>query len=225
MGKTYTLDDLAEIVETLRSDKGCPWDRQQTHESLRACMIEEAYEAVEGIRILEETGSWENLCEELGDVLLQVVMHSQIAREEDLFTLSDVIGGISEKMIRRHPHVFKDQDSSRTADEVPASWEEIKRREKKKRADRGQTDVPRCLPALLRAVKVQKKREGQADKNASMTENFDSVRKLLDSLETGAQSGAEEETVGELLMEICRICVKRKINAEQALADILDKLG
>ena len=65
MGKTYTLDDLAEIVETLRSDKGCPWDRQQTHESLRACMIEEAYEAVEGIRILEETGSWENLCEEL----------------------------------------------------------------------------------------------------------------------------------------------------------------
>ena len=161
-----------------------------------ASMIEEAYEAVEGIRILEETGSWENLCEELGDVLLQVVMHSQIAREEDLFTLSDVIGGISEKMIRRHPHVFKDQDSSRTADEVPASWEEIKRREKKERADRGQTDVPRCLPALLRAVKVQKKREGQADKNASMTENFDSVRKLLDSLETGAQSGAEEETVG-----------------------------
>ena len=225
MGKTYTLDDLAEIVETLRSDKGCPWDRQQTHESLRACMIEEAYEAVEGIRILEETGSWENLCEELGDVLLQVVMHSQIAREEDLFTLSDVIGGISEKMIRRHPHVFKDQDSSCTADEVPASWEEIKRREKKKRADRGQADVPRCLPALLRAVKVQKKREGQADKNASMTENFDSVRKLLDSLETGAQSGAEEETVGELLMEICRICAKRKINAEQALADILDKLG
>ena len=225
MGKTYTLDDLAEIVETLRSDKGCPWDRQQTHESLRACMIEEAYEAVEGIRILEETGSWENLCEELGDVLQQVVMHSQIAREEDLFTLSDVIGGISEKMIRRHPHVFKDQDYSCTADEVPASWEEIKRREKKERADRGQTDVPRCLPALLRAVKVQKKREGQADKNASMTENFDSVRKLLDSLETGAQRGAEEETVGELLMEICRICAKRKINAEQALADILDKLG
>ena len=146
MGKTYTLDDLAEIVETLRSDKGCPWDRQQTHESLRACMIEEAYEAVEGIRILEETGSWENLCEELGDVLLQVVMHSQIAREEDLFTLSDVIGGISEKMIRRHPHVFKDQDYSCTADEVPASWEEIKRREKKE----GQTGDRRTFPAVCR---------------------------------------------------------------------------
>lgn len=223
MGKTYTLEDLVKIVETLRSEEGCPWDRQQTHESLRTCMIEEAYEVVDGIRILDETGSGENLCEELGDVLLQVVMHSQIAREEGLFVLSDVIGGISEKMIRRHPHVFKEKASSLSADDVPASWEEIKRQEKKAKGLRGQTDIPACLPALLRAVKVQKKRESQEEEK-SMAEHFAAARALLDRLETQEGGGTDDETVGALLMEICCICAKRKVNAERALADILDKL-
>ena len=97
---------LKNIIARLRAADGCPWDRVQTHQSLRDCMIEEAYEAAEGIDIYEASGDAANLCEELGDVLLQVVMHVQIAEEEGRFTMGDVLKGISEKMIRRHPHVF-----------------------------------------------------------------------------------------------------------------------
>ena len=104
----FTMDEFISIVEKLRSESGCPWDREQTHMSLRPCMMEEAVEVIAAIRILEESGDVENLVEELGDVLLQVVMHAQIGKEEGLFTLNDIIRNISEKMIRRHPHVFGD---------------------------------------------------------------------------------------------------------------------
>ena len=104
--KQYTLEDLIHIVETLRSENGCPWDRKQTHKSLKPCMMEEAAELVSSIRIYDTTGNAENMREELGDILLQVVMHAQIAREEGLFAMEDVIREISAKMIRLHPHVF-----------------------------------------------------------------------------------------------------------------------
>ncbi len=125
--RDYSLEDLQKITEILRSSRGCPWDREQTHASLRGCMMEEAGEVLEGIDLYEKTGDWDNLCEELGDVLWQVVMHSVIAQEEGLFTLKDVIRGISEKMIRRHPHVFGAADGLPPED---LSWEEIKRRER-----------------------------------------------------------------------------------------------
>ena len=108
--KQYTFDELVEIIETLRSENGCPWDKVQTHESLRPCMMEEAAELLGAIRIYKETGNAENMQEELGDILLQAVMHSVIAKEEGLITIEDVISGISEKMIRRHPHVFGNSD-------------------------------------------------------------------------------------------------------------------
>lgn len=126
-GRSFSLEDLERITEILRSSQGCPWDREQTHGSLKDCMMEEAREVLEGIDLYEKTGEWDNLCEELGDVLWQVVMHSVIAQEEGLFTLQDVIQGISEKMIRRHPHVFAAADGRPQED---LSWEEIKRREK-----------------------------------------------------------------------------------------------
>lgn len=129
-GGRYGLEDLRQIIETLRSEQGCPWDREQTHTSLKGCMMEEAQEALEGIDIYEKTGEWDNLCEELGDVLLQVVMHSVIAQEEGIFTLDDVIQGISEKMIRRHPHVFGGAGADPLQDTI-LSWEEIKKREKR----------------------------------------------------------------------------------------------
>lgn len=100
------FERLQEIIARLRGENGCPWDREQTHASLKPACVEEAAEVVCGINILEKTGDAENLKEELGDLLLQVVMHAQIAEEENLFTIEDVIHGISEKMIRRHPHVF-----------------------------------------------------------------------------------------------------------------------
>ena len=121
------LNNLVQIIARLRAEDGCPWNREQTHTSLKAACVEEAAEVIDGINILEQTGNAENLKEELGDLLLQVVMHTQIAKEEGLFTLEDVIRGISEKMIRRHSHVFGTADVS-GSEEVLVNWAEIKKR-------------------------------------------------------------------------------------------------
>lgn len=124
----YTFDDLKHIMEELRSDHGCPWDKEQTHESLKKCLAEESQEVLDAI----DNHDKENLCEELGDVLLQVMMHSQIAMENGDFTADDVVNGICEKMIRRHPHVFGDKKVS-SPEESLALWNEIKKQEKAKK--------------------------------------------------------------------------------------------
>ena len=121
-----SFDELKEVVRRLRAEDGCPWDREQTHGSLKAPVIEEAAEVICGINIYEQTGNAENLKEELGDLLLQVIMQAQIAEEEGIFSLDDVVRGITEKMIRRHPHVFGNANV-RDAEEVLVNWEEIKR--------------------------------------------------------------------------------------------------
>lgn len=123
------FEEFQKIIAKLRSPKGCPWDREQTHESLKPACIEEAVEVICGINILKETGNPDNLKEELGDLLLQVVMHAQIAEEEGFFTLDDVIQTVSDKMIRRHPHVFGTEEISASED-VVVTWEEIKKQEK-----------------------------------------------------------------------------------------------
>ena len=107
--KKYTYQNFLEIIKTLRGENGCPWDRVQTHESLKPCMMEEATELLASIRIYDQMGNPENMREELGDVLLQVVMHAQIAAEEGIFTMEDVVDEVSRKMIRRHSHVFPDR--------------------------------------------------------------------------------------------------------------------
>ena len=129
-----SFDDLNNIIARLRAEDGCPWDREQTHATLKAACIEEASEVICGINVLDETGNAENLKEELGDLLLQVVMHARIAEEEKLFTLDDVVRGITEKMIRRHPHVFENVNVSGT-EQVLQNWDEIKRNEKEGKAD------------------------------------------------------------------------------------------
>lgn len=126
------IDRLKEIVERLRAENGCPWDRVQTHESLKPEVIEEAAEVICGINILKATGNSDNLKEELGDLLLQVVFHSVMAQEEGLFDLNDVIDGICEKMERRHPHVFAGVEFA-SDEERHAAWEKIKRAEKEGR--------------------------------------------------------------------------------------------
>ncbi len=127
--KTYSFAEFKEIIARLRAKDGCPWDREQTHTSLEPCMIDEAAELVSAIRIFDKTGSYENMCEELGDVLLQVMMHAQIAEEEGLFTIDDVLTVVSEKMIRRHPHVFGTVQAD-TSEAVLRNWDEIKKKEK-----------------------------------------------------------------------------------------------
>ena len=123
------FEEFQNVIARLRAPGGCPWDQEQTHLSLKAACIEEAAEVVCGINILEDTGNADNLKEELGDLLLQVVMHAQIAEEEGLFTMDDVICGISEKMIRRHPHVFGEETVA-DSEEVLNKWSDIKKMEK-----------------------------------------------------------------------------------------------
>lgn len=121
----YTFNDLVNIIAELRSDHGCPWDREQTYESLKKCLADEAQEVYDAV----DNHDLENLCEELGDVLLQVMLNSQIAREEGVFTIDDVIDGLCKKMIRRHPHVFGDAKVNSTQEGL-ALWNEIKEQEK-----------------------------------------------------------------------------------------------
>ena len=148
------IERLKEIVKTLRSENGCPWDRAQTHESRKPECIEEAAEVVCGINILEKTGNAENFKEELGDLLLQVMFHAVMAEEEGLFTFEDVAGTVADKMVRRHPHVFSGVVYS-SEEERKASWEKIKQEEKK-----GKEDVDQYLP-----------------------EAFEEARKLIDKAE------------------------------------------
>lgn len=127
--KKYTYEELLQIVAELRSDHGCPWDRAQTHESMIPCLRDECEEVVQAIENKDD----ENLCEELGDVMLQVLMNSQIAAEEGRFTIEDVVDGLAAKLVRRHPHVFGDAKAE-TPEEGLASWETIKKKEKEMKA-------------------------------------------------------------------------------------------
>ena len=133
MDRKLTFDDYRGIIRALRDpEKGCPWDKAQTHESLKPCMIHEMTEAVAAVNLLSETGDPDNLCEELGDVLFQVMLNSQIANEKGLFSIDDVIGGICEKMVRRHPWVFGGEKIN-SAEEGEALWARIKMQEKAKK--------------------------------------------------------------------------------------------
>lgn len=220
MDKKYSFADLIEIVEILRSDRGCPWDRVQTHGSLKVCMLEEAYEVIEGIRILEQSGAAENLREELGDVLLQVVMHAQIAAEEQHFIIADVIQEICEKMIRRHPHVFGSQTAA-DADQVRLSWEEIKRSEKQRQTTAHTlAEIPLAFPALVRAEKLQKKLDQLNQSEQSSGESLAAAAHCLQEL----QQGADGERYGELLWHIVDSARKNQVHLELELLDYIKKM-
>ena len=152
------FERFKDIVAKLRSEEGCPWDRAQTHESLKPTCIEEAAEVICGINILSETGNADNLKEELGDLLMQVVIHAQIAQEEGLFTMDDIIRGISEKMIRRHPHVFHEPVVDKDGKEL-TSWDDIKRFEKE---GKEWTDeyLPGAFEEAKELIERAKKRKG-----------------------------------------------------------------
>ena len=149
----YGVEDLVEIVKLLRAPGGCPWDAEQTHESIKKNFIEETYEVVEAINKKDNS----MLLEELGDVLLQVVFHTEMEREKGGFTLSDVADGICKKLIERHPHVFGTVEVSST-DEVLSNWDDIKKKTKgQKSQTQSMLSVPRELPALMRSQKIQHK--------------------------------------------------------------------
>lgn len=154
------FENFQQIIARLRAKDGCPWDREQTHMSLKPACIEEAAEVICGINILDQTGNPDNLKEELGDLLLQVVMHAQIAEEEGLFTMDDIIKGVSEKMIRRHPHVFGETVVADSG-EVLENWDKIKKQEKS-----GKEWTADYLPGAFEEAKVlidaaKKRKEGK----------------------------------------------------------------
>lgn len=206
----YDFQDLKEIMELLRSEGGCPWDLEQTHQSIRSCMIEEAYEVVEAI----DTENPVLLREELGDVLFQVMFHARIEEENGRFDVSDVIHDICEKMIHRHPHVFSDADASDSR-EVLNRWEAIKTEEKQRVTLSSRLRaVPPMLPALMRASKIVKKAE-QLD--GITAEN---LRAAVDALERNGDGQA----VGELLLETVRYAASRGMDAEQLLGQAVEQV-
>lgn len=223
-GRKYSWEDFRKIIARLRAPEGCPWDREQTHESLKGCMLEEAYEVVDGIRILQETRSGANLCEELGDVLMQVFLHSQIAEEEGVFTLDEVVDGISRKMIYRHPHVFGDV-SADTPDQVLKNWEELKQKEKGNPSPEQEiAAIPHCLPALIRTQKVQKKMERYYDVFQNDADSYQEAREALDGLKKEEDAGKAGELAGQLLLHLCNLLRLKNISGEQVLTEALEKL-
>jgi tetrapyrrole methylase family protein/MazG family protein len=222
----YSFEELRNIIKTLRSENGCPWDRVQTHESLKPCIIEEAAELAASIRIYKETGDDANLIEELGDVLLQVFMHSQIAEEEGRFTIEDVIDGISEKMIRRHPHVFGEADAA-TPEQVIIKWEDIKQKEKESQSwvTSPLRDIPIELPALIRTQKVLKKTESIYNISQTLDVTIENIKQNLEEIKVqNIQEDKElNDAIGNLLMNCVHLAKLSKVHSEQALTDKIEE--
>ena len=220
------LTRLYEIVKILRAE--CPWDKVQTHESLRPGMLEEAYEVVDAINNQDMV----NLREELGDVLLQVVFHSILGEEESEFDFKDVINEECEKMIRRHPHVFLQENTNNTAksiDKVLEKWENIKEQERgSEKTSARLTKVPRALPALTRAYKVQKKAAEVGFDWDDISGAFDKVREETRELteccqEQPADKEALQEELGDLLFSAVNVSRFLGIDPEASLDYTIDK--
>lgn len=225
---TYTYEDFLKIIETLRSENGCPWDKVQTHESLKPCMVEEAAEVLAAIRIYDKTGDYENLREELGDVLLQVVMHAQIAKEEGIFTMEEVVNEVAEKMIRRHPHVFKDVED-KDPEKALATWEEAKKKEKegKKQVATPLKEIPPELPSLSRATKVLKKIDKLYEPQKGYDDTILALKAAVEKLEQVSLEDEEkqlEDSIGDILLQVSNLARIKKISADQILMNLVDDM-
>ncbi len=219
-----SFNRLANIMAHLRAPDGCPWDKIQTHESLRPFLIEESAEVLDAIA----QNNPRALCEELGDLLLQVVFHAQLANEAGQFSLDDVCQGISDKLVRRHPHVFG-EETAQSADDVKPLWDKIKREEKLARgelpADSSVLDgVSSSLPALASALQISKKAAKVGFDWPNEDGVWDKVREELDELQSARdenESNARQaEELGDLLFSVVNIARWRKVDPEIALRDV-----
>ena len=220
MADSLAFQNLCDIVARLRAPGGCPWDREQTNESLLPAVIEEAYELVEAVRAKDDA----HFREELGDLLLLVVMHAEIAREAGRFDIDDVLGDVSQKLVRRHPHVFGTSDA-RDSGAVLKQWEAIKRTEKK--ADSHYlASLPKALPGLVRAQKAQSK---AARVNFDWTDMRDVVAKVEEELGETKEAMASkdrariDDEIGDMIFAMINLARKCKIDAESALQRATDK--
>jgi tetrapyrrole methylase family protein/MazG family protein len=216
----YGFEDLITVVEVLRSEEGCPWDREQDHKSIRRDFIEETYEVIEAI----DTENPELLREELGDVLLQVTFHAQIEKEEGRFTIDDVANDICVKLIHRHPHVFSDVQAD-TSEKVLSNWEKIKSEEKERKTVTDKLRaIPPMLPALMRAEKVGKKAScfDFPDADSVMQKVYEELDELKGAMLEGNAEHIEEE-MGDLLLTVTSLCRKVGVESEIALSKATNK--
>lgn len=220
--KEYDIDDLLLIMQILRSESGCPWDREQTHESIKKSLIEETYEVIEAINKNDK----ELLKEELGDVLLQVVFHAEMENEISCFDFSDVCDGICKKLIERHPHVFSDVEV-KDSDEVLVNWEEIKSKTKKRKTQTEKMlSVPRELPALMRSTKIQEKAAKVGFDWPDVSGAFDKVTEETNELKAAVENNDREnitEELGDLLFSVVNVSRFIDVDAEEALTIASDK--
>lgn len=212
----YDIDDLLEIMSVLRAPGGCPWDAEQTHESIKSNFIEETYEVIEAIN-QQDKGL---LLEELGDVLLQVVFHAQMEKEEGSFDFSDVADGICKKLIERHPHVFGEVKVSGT-DEVLSNWDDIKRKSKaQKTQGSSMLKVPKELPALMRAQKIQSKAKKAGfdwdDMSGALTALESEIKELKEAIALNSQDKIEDE-FGDVLFSCVNVARFIDVDSEEAL--------
>lgn len=218
----YEFDDLVKIMEVLRGDGGCPWDREQTHATISKNLIEETYEVIEGI----DSGDDALLKEELGDLLLQVVFHAQIASETSRFDISDVADGICKKLIRRHPHIFGSAVADTSA-EVLRNWDKIKQEEKgQATASQTMSHIYRGLPALMRAQKVQSKAAKAGldwtDACGAAEKISEEQAELMDALASKDQERVVDEA-GDLLFACVNVIRHAGVDSEEALRFATDK--
>jgi tetrapyrrole methylase family protein/MazG family protein len=216
-GAGDALERLRDIIRLLRGENGCPWDKEQTHESIRQCMIEEAYEAKDAI----DRGDMDNLEEELGDVLLQVVFHGDIGCENGTFDLISIANRVSDKMIRRHPHIFS-KENIKTIDKVIEKWENVKRQEKGMPSHTEiLRDIPKALPALTRSCKVQAKAAKTGFDHERVQDAFSKVeeemKELLDAYQDGEPQARLKDELGDLLFSVVNVARFMEIDPEDAL--------
>ncbi|MBS5920761.1 nucleoside triphosphate pyrophosphohydrolase [Clostridium perfringens] len=222
LGNKKDFQDLLDIIETLRNPGGCPWDREQTHESLKSALLEECYEVIDAIENEDEDA----LIEELGDVLLQIVFHASIGKEDGYFDIMDVIGGISNKMINRHPHVFGNEEAN-TSEQVLVNWDEIKKEEKGiKTLTEEMQNIAKSLPATTRAYKVQKKAKKVGfdwdDVNCAMDKVKEELNEIKEVYNCEDKSIIEGE-VGDLLFACINVARFLEVDGELALDKTIKK--
>lgn len=218
----YNVYDLAEIVKVLRGKNGCPWDMEQTHQSIRKDFLEEVYEVLEAI----DADSVPMLKEELGDVLLQVVFHCEIETEKNSFNLDDVADDICKKLIIRHPHVFGDVNVKNT-DEVLANWDSIKQKTKGQESYTETLEsVPKVFPALMRGQKLGKRASRAGMDFKGKEDAFDSLKSEICELERAVLSGNTDEIaeeLGDVLFSCCNVARHNGVDAEEALQSANEK--